>query len=31
VRPVFLRELLQVDRVDLAHVIQRESHFEISY
>jgi 8-oxo-dGTP pyrophosphatase MutT (NUDIX family) len=31
VRPVFLRQLLQVDRVDLAHVIQRESHFEISY
>ena len=29
VRPVFLRQLLQVDRVDLAHVIQRESHFEI--
>ncbi|MGY6125419.1 NUDIX hydrolase [Paraburkholderia strydomiana] len=31
VRPVFLRQLLQADRVALAHVIQRESHFEVSY
>jgi len=31
VRPVFLRQLLQADRVALAHVIQQESHFEISY
>jgi hypothetical protein len=31
VRPVFLRQLLQADRIALAHVIQRESHFEISY
>lgn len=31
VRPVFLRQLLRVDRATIAHVIQRESHFEISY
>jgi 8-oxo-dGTP pyrophosphatase MutT (NUDIX family) len=31
VRPVFLRQLLQADRAALAHVIQQESHFEISY
>jgi 8-oxo-dGTP pyrophosphatase MutT (NUDIX family) len=31
VRPEFLRQLLQADHVALAHVIQRESHFEISY
>ncbi|MFM0305601.1 NUDIX domain-containing protein [Paraburkholderia sediminicola] len=30
-RPVFLRQLLQADHIALAHVIQRESHFEISY
>ena len=31
VRPIFLRQLLQADRVALAHVIQQESHFEFSY
>ncbi|WP_250468116.1 MULTISPECIES: NUDIX domain-containing protein [unclassified Caballeronia] len=31
VRPVFLRQLLQADCAALAHVIQRESHFEVSY
>jgi len=31
IRPVFLRQLLQVDRAAIAHVIQRESHFEFSY
>jgi len=31
VRPVFLRQLLQADRVALAQVIQQESHFKISY
>ncbi|WP_084688086.1 NUDIX hydrolase [Paraburkholderia oxyphila] len=31
VRPVFLRQLLQVDRVAIAHVIQRDPHFDISY
>ncbi|MDR7006635.1 NUDIX hydrolase [Paraburkholderia strydomiana] len=31
VRPTFLRQLLQAEHIALAHVIQRESHFEISY
>jgi len=30
-RPVFLRQLLQVDRVGVAHVVQRDPHFEILY
>ena len=31
IRPDFLRQLLQVDRAAIAHVIQQESHFEFSY
>lgn len=31
VRPVFLRQLLQTDHAAVAHVIQWESHFEVSY
>ena len=30
-RPVFLQRLLQAGNASVAHVIQRESHFEISY
>ncbi|MGM3277105.1 NUDIX hydrolase [Ralstonia sp. 24A2] len=30
-RPIFLQRLLQAGDLSLAHVIQRESHFEISY
>lgn len=30
-RPVFLQRLLQAEDFPLAHVVQRESHFEISY
>lgn len=31
IRPDFLRQLLQVDRAAIAHVIQQESHFEFSH
>lgn len=30
-RPIFLQRLLQAEDLLLAHVVQRESHFDISY
>jgi len=30
VQPVFLRQLFQEDHFELAHIVQRDSHFEIS-